>query len=274
MVDYFSQIYNNVVSSLQANGWKILLVIAIVLIAFFLIRLLAFLLRKILYKTKIDDAVVIFFSAIFKVLLWAGTILLIFSLLEISTSSMLVALSSIALAIGLALKDSLSNLANGILIIFNKPFKRGDHVSIEGDEGKILNIRLLTTEILCFDNKKIVLPNSKVVNGSVVNFTAMPTRRVSRTFTVSYSSDIDKVTSILYKLLENDNLVLKTPKPDVFMSNHCDSSLEFTVRCWVKTEDYWTIYNSLPTKVFKTFAENNVEIPFPQLDVHFDKEEK
>ncbi len=274
MGDYLSQIWNNVTSTLSANGWKILLVLAIVLIAFFVIRFLAFLLRKILYKTKIDDAVVIFFSAIFKVLLWAGTILLIFMLLEISTSSMLVALSSIALAVGLALKDSLSNLANGILIIFNKPFKRGDHVDIGGDEGKILNIRLLTTEILCFDNRKIVLPNSKVVNGSVVNFTAMPTRRVARTFTVSYNSDIDKVVSVLSNVLENEKIVLKTPKPDIFMSNHCDSSLEFTVRCWVKTEDYWNIYNSLPQIVFKAFKENGIEIPFPQLDVHFDKDEK
>ncbi len=274
MQDYIKNMWDKLVSLLQENGWKILLAICVVIVCFFLIKLLAFLLRKILYKTKIDDAVVVFYSTILSFVLWAGVIILVAAILEIPTNSLIVGLSSIALAIGLALKDSLANLTNGIIIIFNKPFKRGDHVLIDNVEGKILNIRLLTTEMICFDNRKVVIPNSTIVNGTVINYTTLPTRRIDQVYSVSYDSDIDLVKLVLEDVLSKNEKVNKNPSFIVFLSAHNSSSLDFTVRLWVNTENYWDVYNALPTQVFKAFKNNNISIPYSQVDVHVVGENK
>lgn len=268
MSDYITNMWNKLVSLLQENGWKILLSICLIIICFFLIKLISFLLRKILYKTRIDDAVVVFYSTIVTFLLWAGVIILVAAVLEIPTNSLIVGLSSVALAVGLALKDSLANLTNGILIIFNKPFKRGDHVSVNGVEGRILNITLLTTEMICFDNRKVVMPNSSIVNGTVINYTSLPTRRVDQTYSVSYDEDIDFVKKVLEDTIKDIEIINKNPTPAVFLSAHNSSSLDFTIRVWVNTENYWDVYNDLPTKVFKAFKKHNISIPYNQMDVH------
>ena len=268
MVEFINNMWDSFVSTLEKNGWKILMCLCILIIAFFLIKLLAFVFRKILYRTKIDDGVVLFYSTILTLVCWAGIIVLLAGILEIPTEQLIVALSSLALAVGLALKDSLSNLANGILIIFNKPFKRGDLVSIDGTEGTILNIRLLTTELVCADNRTIVLPNSKVVNGVVINYSALPTRRIDLVFSVSYNSDLDLVQEVLEKAINNHKLILKNPKAAVYLSKQNASSLDYTIKVWVNTEDYWPVYNELPGLMFKEFKKANIEVPYNQMDVH------
>lgn len=152
-------------------------------------------------------------------------------MLSIPTSSLVVGLSSVALAIALALKDSLSNLANGILIIYNKPFRRGDHIEIDGVDGVIKNIKLFTTELVTYDNRRIILPNSKVVNGTIINNTSMATRRISQVYSVSYDADPDLVEKVLRKSYESNKLVNKNPKVSVYLSSHGESAMNFTVKC-------------------------------------------
>ena len=203
-----------------------------------------------------------------KVILWILTVFAVASVLSIPTSSLVVGLSSVALAIALALKDSLANLANGILIIYNKPFRRGDYIEIDGIDGVIKNIKLLTTELLTYDNRRIVLPNSKVVGGTIINNTAMPTRRITFNFAVSYDSNPNLVEKVLREAFEKNHLVNKNPKVYVFLSAHGTSSLTFTVRCWTDTEDYWDVYNGMPRKVYDAFIKNGIVVPYNQLDVY------
>ena len=262
--------WDSVIKFLTNEGWDIVLVISIIIIAFIGIKFAAFLVSKILYKSRIDGSAVAFYVAILKVVLWILAVFAIANVLNISTSSLVVGLSSVALAIALALKDSLANLANGILIIYNKPFRRGDHIEIEEYDGIIKNIKLLTTELVTADNRRVVLPNSKVINGVIVNNTAMATRRISLKYTVAYESDMDLVEKVLKEAFESNPLVNDTPAVSVNMSGQGESSVEYTVKCWVDTDDYWTVYNGMNRVVFDKFAENGISIPFNQLDVHID----
>lgn len=264
----FAVVWEQIIEFFTHNIWPIIIAASVLVIAFVLIRFICFVTNKLMLKGGVDGTAVSFYLAIIKLGLWVVTIFIVAGVLNISTSSLLVGFSSIALAVALALKDSLSNLANGIIIIFNKPFRRGDHIEVDGVEGKILNIKLLTCEIISFDNKRIIVPNSKMVNCSITNFTSMPTRRLSLKFTVAYESDLNKVEEVLQKVVNNDKRILIKPKPSIFLSQHGESSLEYSVRIWVDTADYWSVNNELPRKVFDAFKENNITIPFNQLDVH------
>lgn len=252
----------------QEHGLRIALAVCVVIAGIVVTWLLAFIIKRIMYKTKIDAAAVSFTVAVFKIVMALVIVLVCASLLDLSTSSLLVSLSSVALAVGLSLKDSFSNLANGVLIISTKPFKRGDLVSINGIEGKVQNIRLLTVELITANNTKIVMPNSSVLNGNVINYSAMPVRRVDMTYTVAYGSDMDKVEQTLKDLCVANELVLKTIPYLVFMQSHDSSAVAYSVRVWVKTDDYFTVLNGFPRSVYDAFAAEKINIPFNQLDVH------
>jgi len=260
--------FDKIINYFTAYGLRIALVVCVAVIGILLMVLLSFLLKKILYKTRIDDSAVSFITAIFKIVFVIIIVALCAAILELSTSSLVVSLSSVALALGLALKESLSNLASGIVIIANKPFRRGDWVSVNGTEGKVQSIKLLTTEIITFDNAKIVLPNNTVANGTVVNYSAFPIRRIDLNFGVAYGSDMDKVERAFREVFAEDDKTIKTITPIVFMSSHDNSQLTYSIRVWVATADYWTVRMRLPRKVYDKFEKLGITIPFDQLDVH------
>lgn len=252
-----------------SNYWiNIVIVLAVLIIGGILIKLLSKLLMKIIYGTKIDNASGSFVVALLRIVLWVILFFVCARILGIEGNSFLVAFSSVALAIGLALKDSLANIANGIVIVCVKPFKKGDHVQIGDVEGIIKKISILTTELKTFDNKRIVMPNSQVTSGSIVNFTANPTRRIDFTYSVSYNSDMKKVKEVLFKAVSDYQYTLKTQTIRVYMSAHSASSVDFKVVFWVNVEDYWTTYFDFNEVVWNAFLENKIEIPYNQLDVH------
>ena len=264
----FNDLMKNI-SNFFVNYWvNIVVCLGILIIGGILIKLLAKLLMKIIYGTKIDNASGSFVVALLKIVLWIVLIFACARVLGIEGNSFLVAFSSVALAIGLALKDSLGNIANGIVIVAIKPFKKGDHVMIGSTEGIIKKISILTTELKTFDNKRIVIPNNQVVSGSITNFTANPTRRIDFVYSVSYSSDMKKVKEALFKAANDYQYTLKTQPIRVFMLAHSSSSVDFKVMFWVNVEDYWTAYFDFTEIVWNAFAENGIEIPFNQLDVH------
>ena len=264
----FNDLMKNI-SNFFVNYWvNIVVCLGILIIGGILIKLLAKLLMKIIYGTKIDNASGSFVVALLKIVLWIVLIFACARVLGIEGNSFLVAFSSVALAIGLALKDSLGNIANGIVIVAIKPFKKGDHVMIGSTEGIIRKISILTTELKTFDNKRIVIPNNQVVSGSITNFTANPTRRIDFVYSVSYSSDMKKVKEALFKAANDYQYTLKTQPIRVFMLAHSSSSVDFKVMFWVNVEDYWTAYFDFTEIVWNAFAENGIEIPFNQLDVH------
>ena len=270
MEEFFKQIG----SYITEYGFKILLAICIVIVGICIAWLIGWLLKKILLKTRLDGAMLTFIVSILRILIVILAVLVAASVLELSTSGLVVSLGTVALAIGLALKDSFANLANGILIIINKPFRRGDFVSINGVEGKVHNIKLLTVELITFANLKIVMPNSTVLNGNITNYSALAIRRVDMEFTVAYGSDMDKVEEILKKIAQEHPLVLKSMKINIYMKSHDSSAITYSIKCWANNGDYFSVTHSFPRLVYDAFKAEGITIPFNQLDVHLDNLEK
>ncbi|MDQ2087469.1 mechanosensitive ion channel [Herbivorax sp. ANBcel31] len=188
--------------------------------------------------------------------------------LGIPIDTFLVVLGAAGLAIAFALKDNLSNLAGGVIILIFRPFNIGDFIEATGNMGTVKEIQLLYTKINTPDNKAIVIPNGALVSGNVTNFSAEETRRVDLKFGVGYEADIKKVKEILNSIANNHPLVFEDPEPFIKLFEHGDSAIIFTVRVWCQTADYWTIYYDLQEEVKLKFDENNINIPFPQMDVH------
>ena len=255
--DFFVNNYLNIIATVVA-----------LIVGGILITLLCKLLMKIIYSTRIDNAVGGFFVALIRVFLWILLMFACINILGIDGNSFLVAFSSVALAIGLALKDSLANIANGIIIVATKPFRKGDHVKIGSVEGTVKKISIIHTELQTFDNNVILLPNSSVTGGEIYNYSKNPIRRLDRVFSVSYDADMEKVKEVLMEVANNLPETLKSPEAQVFMKEHSASSVDFTFRIWVNNSDYWKVYNSLPGIVFAAFKDNNIEIPFTQVDIH------
>ena len=268
------EIFKQIGSYVSEYGFKILLALCIAIVGICFAWLIGWLLKKILLKTRLDGAMLTFIVSILRILIMVLVVLIAASVLELSTEGLVVSLGTVALAIGLALKDSFANLANGILIIVNKPFRRGDFVSINGVEGKVHNIKLLTVELITFANVKIVLPNSTVLNGNIINYSALAIRRVDMEFTVAYGSDMDKVEEILRSIAQEHPQVLKSMKINIYMKSHDNSAITYSVKVWANNGDYFSVSHSFPRLVYDAFKKEGITIPFNQLDVHLDTLEK
>lgn len=258
--DWFSQ-----------NGSRLGFTLLLIVLSLFLMMIISAIIKKIMLRSTVDNAVISFVVSVFKIVYLIVVIFVCASVLKFDTASLVVGLSTIALAVGLALKDSFSNLANGVLILINKPFKSGDHVKINGVEGKVWMVKLFTVELVTFDNVKIVMPNSNVLNNEVINYSAFPVRRIDLIFDVSYDSDLDKVETVLNRVIAEHPQILHDLENSVTLTNQADSAIEYTVKAWVDTQDYALVKNQLIKKVYQEFVKENIEVPYPQLDVHVKK---
>ncbi len=194
--------------------------------------------------------------------------------LGFNTTSFLTILGAIGLAVGLALKDSLSNFAAGVMLILFRPFRVGDVVSAAGVTGGVQAINLFNTILHTPDNQKVIVPNSKIMGDVITNITANETRRIDLVVGISYEDDLEKAKAILWQLLAQDPRILKEPAPTVAVAELADSSVNFVVRPWVKTSDYWAVRFDLTEKIKKTFDQEGISIPYPQQDVHLFVEKK
>ncbi|MBC8416390.1 MAG: mechanosensitive ion channel [Candidatus Cloacimonetes bacterium] len=249
-------------------GIKLIAAIAILVIGRIIAKSIRKLIVKVMDKRKVDKTISSFISSLAFSSLWVFVILAALSQLGIQTTSLMAVIGAAGLAIGLALQGSLSNFASGFLIILFKPFKVGDYVEAGGVSGTIYKITIFTTEYRTIDNKKIIVPNSQIMNGTITNYTAEKTRRVDLVLGVSYESDLKKVKDILMGIFQKHKLILKDPEPFVRLAEMAESSLNFKVRVWTKTEDYWTVYFDLTEQAKLEFDKNGINIPFPQMDVH------
>lgn len=190
------------------------------------------------------------------------------AVMGIPMSSIVAVVGSCGLAVGLALQGSLANIAGGFILLVFKPFKLGDYISLDGIEGKVKEIGIFQIKVETYDNKVIVVPNSSASNAVLVNYTANPMRLVELKVTASYDDDINKVENVLLDICSAHPLTVSEPAPFVRLSAHLDSALEYTVRVWCKTEDYWQVYFDLMKSVKYAFDENGISIPYPQIDVN------
>ena len=249
-------------------GLNVLASLAIILVGKFAASGVRRLIRKIMNRRGVDATLVGFVSSIVYAGLLAFVLIAAMGKLGIQTASFVAVLGAAGLAIGLALQGSLSNFAAGVLMIIFKPFKAEDYVDAGGASGFIDEIGIFTTTIRTLDNKKVIVPNSKIMNDNITNYTARETRRVDLTAGIGYDDDIDKAKSILMGILQEDERVLKDPAPFVGLSAMGDSSVNFTVRGWVKTSDYWSVFFDTNEKIKKRFDAEDITIPYPQRDVH------
>ncbi|MGI9015280.1 MAG: mechanosensitive ion channel domain-containing protein [Phycisphaerales bacterium] len=196
------------------------------------------------------------------------------SMLGINIGPLVAAIGAAGLVIGLALQGTLSNFASGILILIYRPFDVGDAVEVAGKTGKVDFMTLVTTTIVSFDNQKIIIPNNEIWNNVITNITGRPTRRVDMVFGISYRNDIDKAKAVLGDIITSHQMVLADPAPNIQVSALADSSVNFIVRPWAKTADYWQVYWDVHAEVKRRFDKEGIGIPFPQMDVHFHRQKK
>jgi small conductance mechanosensitive channel len=213
-----------------------------------------------------------FFVDITGKVLWVIVLMIGLQRLGLDIAPLVAGLGVTGFIFGFAFKDSLSNLASGIMILLNQPFKIGDFVEISGTMGSVKSMNLMATELATPDNKKITIPNSSVWGNTITNFSANDTRRVDMIFGIGYGDDIQKAKDIITEVLKNNDKVLPEPEPLIEVKSLSDSSVDFTVRPWTKSSDYWKLYYEVTRKVKEEFDKNGISIPFPQMDVHVSKE--
>lgn len=246
------------------------LVVALILfwIGFVLSRRLSSLVGRLMEKGGVDVILVSFVRNALHYLLVTAVGIAALGQLGINVTSFLAVLGAAGLAVGLALKDSLSNFAAGVLLIFFRFFRVGDYVTVGGTSGTVMAVNLFNTELATPDNQKVYVPNSSILGNVIVNVTANDTRRIDLVVGIGYGDIISKAKGILEGLLAADERILKEPEPMVAVSELGDSSVNFVVRPWVRTDDYWSVRFDLIRSIKETFDEQGVTIPFPQQDVH------
>lgn len=249
-------------------GLKVLFALLIFFVGKFLAGRIIKIVKSLMLKGKVDPTLVSFLGNVVYALVLAFVIIAALSQLGINTTSLAAVMAAAGLAIGLALKDSLSNLAAGVMIILFRPFKIGDYVEIAGISGTVEEISIFTTILKSPDNKKIITPNGAIISDNITNYSAKPTRRVDMVFGVGYDDDLKKVKETLERIVREDDRVLKDPEPVVALHELADSSVNFVVRPWVNTADYWTVYWDLNFKVKTEFDKAGISIPYPQRDLH------
>ncbi len=263
----WTKIWNDIVNFFKTNVWNIVIFFAVLLFGIIIVKLLINISRRILNKTKMEKIAVGFIVGILKLALYLILILILLSIMGVEITGVLTAFSAILLSVGLALQENIANVANGIIIVSSKMFKKGDYIQVDGIEGSITQINFLYTTIMTTDNKRITIPNTKIVNNAVIDFDSNLTRRVNFTFSVAYESDIEKVKSLIIDCMKSNGKVLLSPEPFCRLSAMKDSSLEFTARCWCDKEDYWTVYYDTMETVFNEFKRNNISVPFNQMEI-------
>ncbi|MFP5382443.1 MAG: mechanosensitive ion channel family protein [Gammaproteobacteria bacterium] len=247
---------------------RVLAALAVFVIGRWVSRRLVRAMIILLEKRDIDPTITRFLQNVANAVLLVVILIAALNQLGVETSSMLAVLGAAGLAIGLALKDSLSNIASGVLMVAFRPFRVGDFVETAGQLGKVQKISVFYTELLTPDNKLVIIPNSLVTGGVITNFTAEESRRLELSVGVSYDTNLPRTRQLLLDMLNAHPKVLKDPEPVVGVLTFSDSSIDFTLRAWVKADDVWTARFELNEEIKRTLDANGIEIPFPQRVLH------
>lgn len=249
-------------------GSKIFLAIVVFLVGRWIVRRLNKLLAKILEKRHVEASLSTFVKSLVNITLTLLLIIVVIGVLGIETSSFIALFASAGVAIGMALSGTLQNFAGGVMILLFKPFKVGDTIEAQGQSGTVREIQIFNTILATPDNKIIIIPNGGLSTGLMKNYSREATRRVDWEFGIAYGDDYTKAKAVIARLLDADGRVLKDPAYFIALTSLGESSVNIVVRAWVNAGDYWGVYFDMNEKVYKTFAEENLNIPFPQLDVH------
>lgn len=252
-------------------GINIALAIVIFIVGRIVVKALIALAGKIMRHGKLDDMLTSFIQTILNAILMIFVVVAALNQLGVDTTSLVALLGAAGLAIGLSLQDSLKNFAAGVMLLVFRPFTAGHFVEAGGVAGIVESISIFTTTIRSGDNKEIIVPNGNIYSSNIINYSARDTRRVDLVFGIGYDADIKQAKDLLLKIVTDNELALKDPAPTVAVSELADSSVNFVVRPWVKTEDYWAVFFDLTETVKLEFDKAGISIPFPQMDLHVQK---
>jgi len=261
-------LWSRILDWLLGLGGNLLLAGLIFLCGWWLAKLAALLTRRAVKESRADPLVAGFIGSLVKVLIITVSAVSAIAQLKINITSLVAALGAAGLTASFALQGSLSNFVSGVQIIFTKPFKMGDYLAFGGYEGTVKRIEILYTILATFDNKEVIVPNSKITGDVVVNFSTNGTRRLDLSYPVSYRADLQKGKEVLARLAENDKRVLDDPAPIIAVGDLKDSGVTLVMKLWCRQEEYWGLYFAMQEAVKLAFDREGIEIPFPQLDVH------
>ncbi|TWX56962.1 mechanosensitive ion channel family protein [Colwellia hornerae] len=270
ILDWFAQNEAKLLQYLIDFG----IAIAIIIVGKWVAKLVRKGIDKMLSLKNIDKAVISFVGSIAYGVVFFVAIIAAISHLGFNTSSLVAIVGAAGLAVGLALQGSLSNFASGVLLIVLKPFKSGDFIDVAGIAGIVEEINIFSSKLRTGDNKTVIIPNGKITSSTITNFSTKPERRLDLVIGVSYSADLAKTKALLTKLTTEHELVLKEKETVIGVQELAESSVNFVVRPWVKSDDYWILHRDLLEKIKIALDDAGIEIPFPQLSVHVNQETK
>ncbi|QEY18492.1 mechanosensitive ion channel family protein [Cellvibrio sp. KY-GH-1] len=251
---------------------KIFIALLIFLIGQMVAKIIARILGKVLSHTKLDKILVDFIQSLVNALLLVFVIVAALDQLGVNTNSVIAVLGAAGLAIGLALQGSLQNFAAGFMLLIFRPFKDGDFVEAAGTSGIVEKIGIFSTTLRTGDNKEVIIPNGSIYSSNIINYSKRPTRRIDMIFSIGYHDDIRLARDVIAGIIKTEPRILFEPEPQIVVGELGASSVNFYVRPWVKTDDYWDVRFSLNEKIKLAFDEHGITIPFPQMDVHWNKQ--
>ena len=266
--EFFQNMWNSIIHGIPT----IILAIVVLILGLIICKLVLKILSKGLDRTRLDLTVNNFVKQCCKIVLYVLLVTIVLSVLGIPATSIITVIGTAGVAIGLALQDSLSNVAGGIMLLINKPFKIGDYIMVSGVSGTVKQITILYTRLDSDSNQAIFIPNGQVSGAVVTNNNTNGTRRVDLKFSISYEDDYQKAREIILQVLSRNEKILTDPAPTVRMIEHAASSINIAVRPWCKAADYWEVYFSVMEEIRAAFIAGGISIPFDQLDVHVVKE--
>jgi len=249
-------------------AWQVAQAILVLVIGLPIIRILTGILSRFMKKRNIDESLRPFLKSMFKNILLVLLVITALSMLGIEMTSFVAIIGAAGLAVGLALQGTLQNFAGGVIILLLRPFRVGDYIEGAGEAGTVKEIQIFNTILNTPDNVRVTVPNGKLSNDNISNYSIEDTRRVDMVFGIGYSDDIKKAKELLEQIVNSDERVLKDPEPQVVVGELADSSVNFKVRPWVKGADYWGLYFDMQQRVKEEFDAHGISIPFPQRDVH------
>ena len=265
----WNEIWDSIVNFFENNIWNIVKFFAILFIGIVAIKLVINVTNKLLNKAKMEKIAQQFIMGAVKVALYLVLVLALLSTIGIEVTGIITALSALILAVGMALQNNIANLANGVIIVAAKMFKKGDWISVNGVSGGVVDINFFFTTINTADNKRVTIPNSVIVNGEVENAGANKTRRIDFTFSVAYETDVELVKKIVIDVMKSNGKIIDNDKNTPFcrLKTLGASSIDFFANCWVDKEDYWDVYYYVVETVYNEFKKNDISIPYNQLEV-------
>lgn len=264
-MEKFNEIIENI---LTVYGPRLLGGIIVLVFGLWMIRILTKALVRVMKKTEVDTTLVPFLKSLTNITLKVLLFISVLAILKVEMTSFIAIVGAAGLAIGLALSGTLQNFAGGVMILLFKPFKKGDYIEAQGHAGTVHEIQIFNTILKTPNNVTIIVPNGGLSTGSMVNYSTEDTRRVDWTFGIGYGDSTEEARQTIQFLIDADQRILRDPAPFIAVSELGDNSVNFAVRCWTRSSDYWDVFFDMNEKIYNAFNEKGLNIPFPQMDVH------